>query len=79
MSIPVGRLSAAAAFVLLVTSAPATSLAYPISTSPMLTTGDPSPLRSLLSVLGSENASLWAALDAAYSGTYVPSACQPPC
>jgi hypothetical protein len=74
MSIRIARLSAAAALAFLLSATPATGLAYPIS-APYVSS-DTNPVRSPLDVLASENGSLWAAMDAIYSGSYIATACQ---
>ena len=84
MKIPTGALSAAAAFAIVLSATPTTSLAYPLSSTPISTpsqtTVDTNPLRSLVDVLAVQSSSLWAALDSLYSDNYIATACdQEPC
>jgi len=76
------RLMAVTAFALAMTSLPSTSLAAPIwapiSSASQPTVAD-NPLRSLLGVPAAESASMWQALNAVYSDSYVSTACDPPC
>ena len=81
MSTRTRRLSVVAAFALLLSVAPTSGFAYPLSspTVSRVSTADTSPLRSLLNVFGLESSRLWLSLGSIYSDAFVSTDCQEPC
>jgi hypothetical protein len=81
MSTRIRSLLGAATFALVLTSVPATSLAYqsPVTSTPQYTITNSNPLRSLLNVFAQQAASLFSALEGLYSDQYVSSHCDPSC
>ncbi len=76
------RTTAVTIFALALCSLPSTGLAAPLW-SPVTAARQPTiaanPLRSLANIFAQEAASLWSAMDAMYSDSYVVTACEPNC